>query len=114
MATSPDRADQRTWINEALRLVPDPGQARLWGRQTDDNHFLQTYNELATIAILQGAGFRPCYEVGLGGLTPDIAVLDEAGRPVIILEVANRMRSDDVESTEHLWCRQPKHRHRLW
>ena len=103
MATSPDRADQRNWMNEALRLVPEPGQAKLWGRLTDDNHFLQTYNELATIAILQGAGFCPHYEVELGGLTPDIAVLDEAGRPAIILEVANRMRSNDVESTDHLW-----------
>ncbi len=34
MATSPDRADRRTRIDEALRLVPEPGQAKLWGRLT--------------------------------------------------------------------------------
>jgi hypothetical protein len=103
MATSPDRAGQRNWANHALSLVPEPGQSKIWSRLTDSNHFLQTYNELATLAILQGAGFRPHYEVELNGLTPDIAVLDDAGRPVIILEVANRMRPYDVESTDHLW-----------
>jgi hypothetical protein len=63
MATSPDRAGKRFWANHALSLVPEPGQSKLWGRLTDNNHFLQTCNELTTIAILQGAGFRPHYEL---------------------------------------------------
>jgi hypothetical protein len=103
IATSPDRSDQRSWMNEALLLVPAPGRRKLWARLTDDNYFFQTYNEVATMAILQRAGHRVDYEVEFGGLTPDIAVLDDAGRPLLILEVANRMRPDAVEWTDHLW-----------
>ena len=58
-AASPDRAEERSWINEALSLMPEPGQAKLWGRLTDDNHFFQTYNELATIGH-PSAGRPPC------------------------------------------------------
>ena len=55
------------------------------------------------MAILQRAGLRVDHEVDLGGLTPDVVVLDDAGRPLVLLEVANRMRPDAVESTDQLW-----------
>jgi hypothetical protein len=103
IATSPERADQRAWMNRALMMLDEPGRSKLWTRLTDDNHFLQTYNELAVAAILQEGGLRPSYQIGLDGLSPDLTLLNEAGQPGLLVELTNRLRSKNTAFADHRW-----------
>lgn len=103
VATAPERADQRDWVNKALALVSEPCRSKLWSRLTDDNHFLQTYHELSVAAILQEVSLRPCYEMEFGGQSPDLTILTEDGRPAVLVEVANRMRARDTALADQSW-----------
>ena len=103
IATAPERTQQRAWLNRTLGALAEDERRKVWSRFEDSNHFLQTYHELSVMAILQESGLQPRYEREIDGLTPDLVVFGNEGRPVLIIEVANRMRSSAVAADDRGW-----------
>jgi hypothetical protein len=103
IATAEDRGQQRAWLNRTLGSLLESDRRKIWSRIEDSNHFLQTYHEISVMAILQESGLQPRYEREMDGLTPDLVVCGDQGRPALIIEVVSRMRSSAVTADDRGW-----------
>lgn len=102
-ARSPSRAGLRDWIERAVALVPAPGQAKLISRLRVDEHFVNTLNELAVGAVLQGSFATVLYEQKLKGLTPDWYVPGIGSMPPLIVEVWNKNHAQGAAGRRRGW-----------
>jgi hypothetical protein len=90
-------------VNQALANLDPRGAASLYHNLQTQGRFLQSYNELAVAAILQGAGLKLAYERELNGRTPDFLALDGSDRPTHIIEVLNQKRPKPVDAADRRW-----------
>jgi hypothetical protein len=104
LATSPERRAQRAWLTAVLEAMPEAVSNRILGRLEKEPNFLATYNELATAAILLGAGYSLAYESEVAGKTPDFLVPAASGRPAMLIEVSTRFRTDAQRRNERRWA----------
>jgi len=103
LATDPAREQQRAWVNRALEQLGGRGAETLFHNLETRGRFLQSYNELAIAAILQGAGGSLAYERRLESKTPDFVVLDPSDRITHIIEVVNQKRPKPADATDKRW-----------
>jgi hypothetical protein len=103
IATLPERAAQREWVNSALSLLPVQGSTQMFRRLASRRGFGATYNEIAVAAILQSAGLLPEYEAKFGDLTPDLCVRRADGESALIVEVVGRFLPDATHGEVRLW-----------
>lgn len=109
IANDADRDDQRAWLADAVGRLGGDSRTHAVSSLEEEENFLATYNELATTEILVRSDHAVAVDPVLSGLTPDVVVLDAAGRPAVIVEVSTRFRSDDDRREERRW-RELKHR----
>lgn len=102
VATAEERHAQRVWLNRAIDALPEPGRSKVMARLPENPHFLSTYIELATAAVLLDAGMSLDYERDFDGKTPDLVVVEESG-PSLLIEVYTKFRSNDRREAEHSW-----------
>jgi hypothetical protein len=102
VATAEERAEQRSWLNRTINALPEPGRSKIRARLPENAHFLSTYTELATAAVLHDAGMTLEYERNQEGKTPDITVFD-GKNPSMLVEVYTKFRSTDRRSAERAW-----------
>ncbi len=102
VATSDNRHLQRAWLNRTIDSLSEPGRSKVVARLPENAHFLSTYTELATAAILQDAGLAIEYEPDLGGKTPDLVVFGDAG-PLMLVEVYTKFRHNELRRDEKAW-----------
>jgi hypothetical protein len=103
LATDPARERQLAWVNQALANLDPRGAGSLFHNLQTQGRFLQSYNELAVGAILQGAGLKLAYEREVHGRTPDFLALDGGDRPTHIIEVLNRKRPTPIAAADRRW-----------
>lgn len=102
VATAEDRELQRAWLNRVISALSEPGRSKVTARFREDAHFLATYTELATAAVLTDAGVAVEYEREYEGKTPDFTVLNGSS-PSLLVEVYTKFRSEERRATERAW-----------
>ena len=102
VATAEERKAQRVWLNRIISALPEPGRSKVVARLPEDAHFLSTYTELATAAVLNDVGLIVEYEREFDGRTPDITVLGTTA-PSLLVEVYTKFRSNERRVAERAW-----------
>ncbi len=103
LATSPERATEREWIEHQVAELDSDARAKVIPKLRSDDHWVATFHELSVLAVLRDAWLEPTYESILAGtdLTPDI-LIEGAGRGVAV-EVWTRRVSDRKRKEQVGW-----------
>lgn len=103
LATLPERAAQRAWMDTAATRLARPQALRMRARLEKNRSFLPAMNELALFAILTGTDTFPAYEERFGKFEPDVTLHDEAGNPTAIVELQTKFRPQPHTDNERRW-----------
>lgn len=103
LATLPERAAQRAWMEAAAARLTRPQLQRLRSRLEKNRSFLPAMNELSLFAILTGTDTFPAYEERFGTFEPDVTLHDEVGGPTAIVELQTKFRPQPHTDNERRW-----------